>query len=256
MDTEKLRVEMDEVDGNAVMQTLLPYLQSDKWQELAGALLLATGRRTVEILKTGDFSLGENMDTDSPAAVFSGQAKSLKTESYVIPLLTNYWLVADAFKRLRSKIDCSKMSESTVNSNFRDAIALFLKKKVNLKPHELRSVYAMISYKLIPGKKMSLIGFISKALGHSSPANAIYYSRIKVTDVDGIFEVEPKEFEMPTDWTANNLPEEKVVKNILEMMERRVPITASAIRTEYGSSVPLNTRVIKANQDLINQYQN
>ena len=90
-ETEKLKMMRAEIDGDKIIGKLLPLLQKPmtKWSELAVALLLATGRRSVEIMKTGIVSLEKHMTEDGIEAVFTGQAKAGVdgVEDYRIPLL-------------------------------------------------------------------------------------------------------------------------------------------------------------------------
>ncbi|MDR3572083.1 MAG: hypothetical protein P4L81_07945, partial [Candidatus Pacebacteria bacterium] len=123
-----------------------------------------------------------------------------------------------------------------------------------------RAVYAMASYDLIPGKKMSLIGYISRVLGHASATNAAYYQRVKVVNLTGPYQPEVKEEkeaeETESDWVARTAPEKKRVKAILELIEHREKITASAIRRTGGGTIQLAARVIELNQERVDAYNN
>ena len=78
VDKAKLKAEAVEVDCSAIMERLGPALSDPdaKKQEIAAALLLVTGRRTAEILKTGSFHLNDGQTSDGYEAVFSGQCKA------------------------------------------------------------------------------------------------------------------------------------------------------------------------------------
>lgn len=257
VDNGKLKDEMEEIDADKLIARLCPILEQPKpkWNELAAALLLATGRRTVEILKTGDLYLGKGMDGDGYAAMFDGQAKkSLFDEGpYAIPLLAPYSLVKAGLEKLRSMVDCTEMDTVKVNSQYGRNIQNFLKRVANLTPHSLRTIYAMATYELLKGKKMSLVGYVSRVLGHSNPKNAAYYQRIKVTvthpftpNVEPVIEREG--------WVANSVPEKKRLAGIFELMEHRQRITASAIRATSGGTMPVAQRVISMNQTRVDEW--
>ena len=257
IDTDKLRVDMAEVDGDKMINTLVGMLEKPnaKWSELACGLLLATGRRTIEVLQTGDFYLEKDMSSDQAAAVFSGQAKNGVSDPYVIPLLCSFSLMKSAFDRLRAAIDTKGMSTAQVNSTYRGPIATVLSRiEPEVTPHELRGIYAIATYELMEGKKMSLIGYISRVLGHTTAANAAYYQRIKV-NLSGPYK--PQAATAAADlqgWVANSKPEAKRIQAIQELMAKRTFITASAIRGVAGGTMAVNQRVIDNNAGRIQAY--
>ena len=190
------------------------------------------------------------------AAVFRGQAKSLETEEYVIPLLAPYDLVQRGLTKLRGMIDTAGLTTEKVNTTFQKSIATALAKfDKSLNPHMLRAIYAVSAYELLGAKRMSLMGYISKVLGHVTPSNALYYSRIKVVNLTGPYK--PKTdvvWKLPAGWIAKTLPEQKRVRAIQQMILRRQRITASALRTESGGVMSVNQRVIDNNKTLIDKY--
>lgn len=259
VDTEKLREEMPEIDGDKLIQRLISLLEKPNatWQELSVGLLLATGRRTIELLQTGDFYLDEHMTSDMAAAVFSGQAKRGDDQPYVIPLLAPFSLVKTAFDKLRSIVSTDGMPTLDVNQTYQRRIATALRKHSHIKeltPHDLRGIYAIATYELMDGKKMSLIGYISRVLGHTNPANAAYYQRIKIVNLTGVYVPNVNDWHIPEGWVAHTAPEEKRVKIILELMNKRLPVTASRIHTTGGGSMAVSQRVIDLNKVKIDEY--
>ncbi len=141
--------------------------------ELAGALLLLTGRRPVEVLKTGVF-------LSTPArnhVMFGGQAKRRELETdaanYAIPVLAPPAIVLAAVKALRRREITTNLTNQGVNGRFSKylgrAVArrFFDKAKTPLQPIELRKVYATISYAWYCPQTVSMNAHFAQVLGHS-----------------------------------------------------------------------------------------
>lgn len=271
VDTDKLRDESVEVDGDRLIEKLCPALlkTSAKRHQLAAALLLVTGRRTVELLKTGDFYLPKGGSVKDYTAMFSGQAKEglFPGGAYEIPLLAPYWLVKAAFKRLRELYDTADLGNADINESFASSIGNFVKSEVDLTPHALRGAYAMMTYELMNTKKMSLVGWISLILGHAQPSAAAYYQRMKIVNLSGPYkprqmteqdvfgEDEPENGpETLSDWNVSGAAEKKRVVAIQELMEKRIKLTASSIKTNTGGSTLIINRIMAKNAALINEY--
>jgi len=72
---------VEEVDG-AEMVNILSCLDSNKSWDVFAGLLLATGRRPVELLKVGKFKVAKEHEIE-----FSGQLKKFTNSSYTFPTL-------------------------------------------------------------------------------------------------------------------------------------------------------------------------
>ena len=279
---EKLQADMLIVDFPKVSERLMPALEQgndDRKQALLAALLLATGRRTEEILKTGILSLGKDMSSNGYLARFEGQSKiGLKDiEAYDIPLLAPFWLVSDGMKRVRDLYDIDPLSSA--NSAASQTLNNYTKSRVGLKPHDLRKIYAMATYNLQTANKPSLIGWVSRVLGHTQLSNAAYYTTRNVinpslyqpTKIQPVVEIKPfddhdqdqenpgfpKEEDEPEEeepWIANSKPEQKRIAVIQEMMLKGIRITASSVRTHGKGSMALIDKVLQKNSDRIAEY--
>ena len=267
IDTDKLRQESYEIDGNQLLAKISGCLtQPTKRAHLAAALLLVTGRRTIELLKTGDFSLSPRQNSNGYTCVFSGQAKEglFPGGAYEIPLLAPYWLVKKAFLRLRQLYTQTQdYSNVDMNQSFAKSINSFTKKELKMTAHQLRGAYAMMTFALQNQKQMSLVGWISKILGHAQPAAAAYYQRMKVVDLTGPLEIERTAADMDIapkaeddEWKVTGVVDQKRIAGIKEMMEKRIRLTASSIRNNSGGTMPTITRVMNNNQARITAYNN
>jgi len=254
---------MTEIDFSKMKERLMPALiepEKEKPNAVVAALLLATGRRTIEVLKTGSLTLSEEMTMDGYEAVFAGQAKDslFGTDPYPIPLLAPFRLVHAALKVVREALPVDGMDNEQVTAKYSRKLDMFVAKRVGITPHTLRSVYAMATYELFNNKKISLIGWVSRVLGHSKVSNAAFYTTTKI--------IEPSVFTPPTGqegeeikeeedgWVTNNKPERKRVDAIKEMMLKGIKITANSVRTHSGGTMVVIARVIEKNQERIDAY--
>ena len=120
-------------------------LTSFDWKEVATGILALTGRRTVEIMKTGSLSKSRGMYLN-----FDGQAKSKDGKPYRIPTLVSPSKLVKALARLRRLKDVSGLDNEQVNQICHVPIERACKK--HLKPfssskitaHDLRKIYTCI----------------------------------------------------------------------------------------------------------------
>ena len=153
-----------------------------------------------------------------------------------------------AFDKLRSMDDCTEMSTDKVRSTYQQQIATVVGRRTDMTPHSLRTAHALMTYDLLPGKKMSLVGYNSAA----------YYQRMEVVGLSGPYtptkeDVGAAAWKLPDGWVAKTKAEQKRVKTI-DLMEHRERITASAIRRLVGGTMELAERVIKKNQAAVDEY--
>ena len=139
---------------------------------VAAALLLLTGRRVTEVLKTGEFMAGDKKRT----LQFCGQLKqsdSADDAPYTIPVLADPALVLSAIDYLRTVADCSEIDNQKVNARYSKyvnaAVAdLFADAKGGrLMPKDLRAIYATAAYAWYAPVTVSLNAYVARILGHS-----------------------------------------------------------------------------------------
>lgn len=250
IDTDKLRADMEEIDGDRLMEKLMPGLLGGKRHHQAAAVMLATGRRTTEVLMSGDIYLSNNNTMDGYRCMFSGQLKAgLDDKPYEIPLLAPYAAVKAAWDRIRELYPTQGMTTDEVNSAYAGSISNFTQRAVGLKPHGLRAAYALMTFQ---GQKSSLIGHIGKVLGHAQSSAAAYYQRAKIINYSGPWKVK---VETPDhEWELEGAAELKRLSGLLEMQEQRIPITATAIRTHAGGTMKVCARIVEKNEKLISLY--
>ena len=103
------------VDADALIARMMPGLQSEDLRELASALLLATGRRFIEIMKTASF-----VRKGDYSVTFSGQVKTGTADerSYDIDLLAPASMVIDGLARLRKMAPTEELPNPVVNNKY------------------------------------------------------------------------------------------------------------------------------------------
>jgi hypothetical protein len=262
----KLREETEEIDGDRLMEKLMPFLTEGKRNARAAALLLATGRRTTEVLLSGDLYLDEKHTMDGFFCMFTGQLKAGLDgdEPYEIPLLAPYYVVKAAWDKVRELFPTEGMTEIQVNANYGKTIHQFTSRCVGLNPHTLRACYALMTF-LLREKKMSLIGHIGMVLGHSGPKASSHYQTLEIVNFSGPwpaakFEApEPLEEEEVTKedmhgWDLQGRPETKRLPGLLQMQEKRIKITATSIRSHAGGTMGVAQRILERNAALIEKY--
>ncbi len=172
---------------------------SDSVYEKVVAIALSTGRRFIEIIKTGDFE-----DTDDVNVImFSGQAKKrsetpgFEEESYPIPVLVESSLIIESIETIRETLDTDKTNQEIHNSYSsyinRVLKRLFIKDSVlssciqmphpetDIKLHDMRRIYAMIAFEMFENSN-SLNYFLNSVLGHSDMTQSITYASVKLKD--------------------------------------------------------------------------
>jgi integrase len=165
-------VKTREVNADDVISKAEELLDSKYYTSVALGLMLLTGRRATEILKT---AIMEVVDDDN--VLFSGQLKTkdsinAKTKPYTIPVLTNSEKIVDALSKLRAMNDFSNISNDAVhsktNSTLNDACKRSFKGLIdNPMPKDLRAVYAAICVEEVSHRGQSDDAFIAQILGHA-----------------------------------------------------------------------------------------
>jgi len=139
--------------------------------ELVAALLLLTGRRTVEILKTATFSPVSTRHS----VFFAGQAKrrELEVPDYTIPVLAEPELVLSSMETLRSRLDTTELTNQQLHNRYSKYIGRAVSRTfaddtgVPLIPMELRKAYATTAYAWYCPDAISMNAYFARILGHS-----------------------------------------------------------------------------------------
>ena len=167
------------------------YNQKPKIGGWATALCALTGRRTIEVLKTGQFSHPERghplmKKRGISSVLFSGQAKTKNSENartapYRIPVLTTH--PEDIISRindLRSFLKIEGLDNVKVTRKYKQTLGDTTTKNYSallpderLSPKSLRALYAATCWKHTIDPDMAYESFIAEILGHTlldSPA--------------------------------------------------------------------------------------
>jgi integrase len=166
-------------------------LKSWDYKDVAAAIALLTGRRTIEVLKTGTFTpKGSNL------IKFEGQAKTKKSPVLIIPSLVNSKKIAAAVAHLRKLKDFSNTSFEQINTDTQKALERHVNKLV--KPytddkatmHDLRKIYATHCVNTVMGNVAikdengnvanNARVFLQLILGHENTATGLHYETWEV----------------------------------------------------------------------------
>lgn len=148
---------------------------------IAACLSVVCGRRSIEILKTGNFQGVEDRDL---TCLFSGAAKKkiMCTKSCEIPLLIKSKYVIAGLKHIRELIPCEGLTNSQINSKYSHKLgdaAKILMNNLGVRFHDLRCIYGMISFRMYKHDG-SINIWLKKALLHDTLDTSVFYSRCKV----------------------------------------------------------------------------
>jgi integrase len=159
------------LDPDTVIQTARSLLSAPRYIQVTAGLMLLTGRRVIEVLKTGVFEYAGTEGTIH----FSGQAKTrnaegTRTESYQIPILASADTILESWHRLREEKgeDFAQKPNNKVTTGVSKMLTETVRKAFgrDFKPKDLRSAYAQICYhRFCPSYKSDTVYF-SEILGH------------------------------------------------------------------------------------------
>lgn len=178
----------DELVANA--RKVLKSADSANPCALATALAMTTGRRMIEIFQKGTFTI--DSPTNAFQLIFTGQAKaglqeivSLKEDKemqYPIPLLAKASDVINAVAILREKTRDTITTYKQMNSCWSQKLNAYVKQHVHaeLGFHDLRTLYALITYEAFKPHTYSVNAWICNTLGHSGLNMSVSYTRMQV----------------------------------------------------------------------------
>jgi hypothetical protein len=174
-------------------------LESTNLYEIAIGLLLLSGRRPIEIFKTGSFDF-----VSQNKVLFTGQAKTRESEqaqdNYEIYTLCDAKLVCSALHKLRSQKDFSQKTNRQVESTTSGRLGLTLRKyfkdddffkrsndgtlnnlqKFNgIDPNSLRDIWLNITHHKIE-PLADIHHFATRMLGHISGSTASNYMEFMI----------------------------------------------------------------------------
>jgi hypothetical protein len=176
-------------------------LAGERWQDIAAGLVMATGRRATEILKTAQFERATDY-----SVIFSGQIKH-SVNAFEIPTLTGAGPVISALERLRDILDTQDMTEHEVSNAFHRALGASVKRCFGeiipsregeeISPHTLRSVYLRLAIFFYAPLGVDAETYAAEISGHRKRSKAAvekeersygaapHYSEYKIVDRAG-----------------------------------------------------------------------
>ena len=160
------------IDSDELILKACELLKSESYLNIALGLMLLTGRRSTEVLKTAELSLASD-----DRVVFAGQLKTkgsdnAQTLPYEIPTLTDSQTVIDALAKLRQLRDFSNLTNDAIHSRANKSLSEAVKRYFadlipNVKLKDLRSAYATICHDLYCPNQISQTAYFAMVLGHS-----------------------------------------------------------------------------------------
>ena len=179
-----------------VIDAAVVALSSSSTWEVAAAIILLTGRRPTEILKSGDFA-----QVGAYQFEFSGQLKQRnKTTAFEIYCLERSHLLIDAFTRFRRIASVRELQEaentavdSRLNATVNRAVRTVFSEDIlpaplgesQLSAKNLRAAYVNIAYHLFGNPETSIGSFAEDFLGHQNAGSAASYEDYYCVDGKG-----------------------------------------------------------------------
>lgn len=160
------------IDSDDLILRGIELLDSTSYLNIALGLMLLTGRRSTEVLKTAELTL-----VTDDSVLFTGQLKTkgssnAQIDPYKIPLLTKSQIVVDALSKLRQLKDFSSLTNDQVHSRCNKSLNEYVKKHFcklipDVKLKDLRSGYATICHEFFCPDHISQTAYFAQILGHS-----------------------------------------------------------------------------------------
>ena len=249
------------IDGDKLMNEVLPLLYSDNSREYITAALLATGRRQNE-LSGGTLSKSK---CGPYFALFDGQSKTgldIKRDAYDIPLLAPFNVVSKTWDKAKEYFNDNKTTIINDRKTFKTKIrniSRWLKKNPEYKVeklHEFRSIYALICYELFPTGKLSQMAYISSVLGETSINIASHYNSIKVENVTKLWVPDNQKYS----WKGGDTHVKMIIPKMDEfvmnqfMNKIKKKLSKTTIRRISGKSTGVINRFYEENREEIQRY--
>ena len=179
-------------DGDKLLSQIEEKMRAanDSISGLAISILLATGRRTVEILN--GVSSFNPVPGEPYHAIFDGQAKKRDAKPYIIPILVPFEVLDNSMKALRAQQGHRMFTSREVKNKYQSTIRKRLLKAISqeelalppLKVHALRKVYVALVQKLFD-TGFAFNATVMKCCGHSKLKDSLAYSCVIMKGVRG-----------------------------------------------------------------------
>ena len=161
------------IDPDTLIIKARDLLNSTSYLNIALGLMLLTGRRSTEVLKTGVLSV-----LSDKSVMFAGQLKTkgsdnAQTSPYEIPVLTTSQTAVDSLAKLRELRVFSGLSNDQVHSKVNKSLNESVKRHFGalvplVKLKDLRSAYATICHDFYCPDHISQTAYFAQILGHSN----------------------------------------------------------------------------------------
>lgn len=186
---------------------------SSNWKKVAIALMFVTGRRSSEIMSSGEFEY-----VNEKKVLFSGQLKRHEKDDvlpFEIPTLVDSKLVIDGLEWLKEhgkRSDTPKKAHTRFSRYLNEEVKYILdfntevlkgkweyerhdgKMKSRKTIHILRQIYAQVAYEVFTDKSMKIAQYLTDIMGHSSAKTSINWAATNYdSDIDVVINDSVKE---------------------------------------------------------------
>ena len=159
-------------DPDAIVHTADALLLSDDWATLVAGLVVNTGRRHTELMKTANF-----VAKSAYSLMFSGQLKTAGQVVFEIPTFSLATKVIAALLKLREKVDTTQLNNTQINQKYSGAVIEAIERhftnlvphregKDNLYTHLFRAVYGRMAVWYYCPPQVADIFYMATIQGH------------------------------------------------------------------------------------------
>ncbi|AAR26926.1 FirrV-1-B51 [Feldmannia irregularis virus a] len=177
-------IEVD--DADQLVSACIPILKDleEDVHMIMAALAVVTGRRCIEIAKTGHFMPTPSNARWPYAMRFDGVAKKRGTDFQPrdVPLLAKYKYVRRAVDHVRAKICVSNLPNNIINAKLSHRVgdaAKILTGRLSTRFHDLRAIYGCVTH-MVFENTCSINIWLKHVLLHDNIDTSVYYSRCKI----------------------------------------------------------------------------
>ena len=200
----KMLNDMFQITNNQIKSIPQKFIDSEDWRDHALLLILATGRRLIEVLKvTPKPKLSEN---ETNRIIIKKQAKNgaKPRTNFEVPLILisfdqmkkSWNIVRTAMKQHKKKTneELSDILSKSVNQRMGDIMPAGTPRRF-LKSHILRKIYGTYSFKTFGKPRQNLILYLNDVLGHAvgGEATSLNYNNIEIVEEPPEYPEEKKE---------------------------------------------------------------
>lgn len=238
----KMLNDMFQITEDQIESIPRKFIDSEDWRDHALLLILATGRRLIEVLKvTPRPKLSENKPN---YIIIKKQAKNgaKPRTNFEVPLILiafdqmkkSWNIVRTAMKPYKGKTneELSDLVAKSVNRRMPEIMATGTPRRF-LKSHILRKIYGTYSYKKFGNPRQNLILYLNDVLGHAvgGEATSLNYNNIDIVGEPPEYPEEKKEAKVKEPESKD--PETGLPESLQDIHEKAEQMKAEKKKVSY-----------------------